>query len=50
MTHITTSTKKEYQGITKTSRDLLTYWTDEDRDNKLFLTSRLEPRKSYPLS
>ena len=25
-----------YQGLTKTSRDLLTYWCDETRENKLF--------------
>ncbi len=25
-----------YQGITKTSRDLLSYWTDDTRENKLF--------------
>ncbi len=25
-----------YQGLTKTSRDLLTYWSDETRENKLF--------------
>ena len=25
-----------YQGVTKTSRDLLTYWNDGGRDNKLF--------------
>lgn len=25
-----------YQGITKTSRDLLSYWRDDTRDNKLF--------------
>lgn len=28
--------KKDYPGITKTSRDLLTYWQDESRENKLF--------------
>ncbi len=28
--------KKEYPGITKTSRDLLYYWQDESRENKLF--------------
>ena len=28
--------KKEYPGITKTSRDLLYYWKDENRENKLF--------------
>lgn len=28
--------KKEYPGITKTSRDLLYYWQDENRENKLF--------------
>lgn len=28
--------KKGYNGITKTTRDLLTYWTDETRENKLF--------------
>lgn len=28
--------KKEYPGITKTSRDLLYYWQDEGRENKLF--------------
>lgn len=28
--------KKEYPGITKTSRDLLNYWQDENRENKLF--------------
>lgn len=27
---------ESYPGITKTSRDLLVYWTDEDRTNKLF--------------
>ncbi len=26
-----------YTGITKTSRDLLLYWSDETRENKLFL-------------
>lgn len=28
--------KEEYPGITKTTRDLLEYWKDPDRDNKLF--------------
>lgn len=28
--------KKEYPGITKTSRDLLYYWQDDSRENKLF--------------
>lgn len=28
--------RKEYPGITKTSRDLLYYWQDENRENKLF--------------
>lgn len=28
--------RKEYPGITKTSRDLLHYWSDEERENKLF--------------
>jgi type III restriction enzyme len=28
--------RKEYPGITKTSRDLLYYWRDENRENKLF--------------
>ncbi len=28
--------KKEYPGVTKTSRDLLYYWQDEGRENKLF--------------
>ncbi len=27
---------KDYSGLTKTSRDLLFYWKDESRDNKLF--------------
>ena len=27
---------KDYPGLTKTSRDLLFYWKDENRDNKLF--------------
>ena len=27
---------QEYPGLTKTSRDLLSYWTDETRENKLF--------------
>ncbi|HHT9133500.1 MAG TPA: restriction endonuclease, partial [Candidatus Avalokitesvara rifleensis] len=26
----------DYKGITKTSRDLLSYWKDETRENKLF--------------
>ena len=28
--------KNGYQGITKTSRDLLSYWKDDTRENKLF--------------
>jgi type III restriction enzyme len=28
--------KKDYLGLTKTSRDLLLYWKDETRENKLF--------------
>lgn len=35
-TRIATWRHEEYPGITKTSRDLLNYWKDEDRTNKLF--------------
>ena len=28
--------ESDYQGLTKTSRDLLNYWRDENRENKLF--------------
>ena len=35
-TKVTAWRKQGYSGITKTSRDLLSYWSNEERTNKLF--------------